>query len=179
MAPSSPNPAGKVHLPPIHDPANMFHESPENTEAPPSPAAHFGFLDLPKDVRRMVYDYLPTLVYRLVSERLYHDLQPPVSLLLTSYFLHDEVKACVDHIRIQYLVTILYKYDEEAVVHQEILDACSIGWYSLLLGKEKIPYDGEVKHEVVKDALYWYGRLTEPIIVKALHHSFELSDRLS
>lgn len=64
----------------------------------PSSQSYFRFEDLPLDIRRMVYDYLPEEGFRpllKVSPMCLHYgvCKPPLSLLLVNRFLYEEVTA--------------------------------------------------------------------------------------
>lgn len=65
------------------------------------PASHFRFQDLPKDIRWMVYDYLPEQAFRSLLENngvyFFHfaSWKMPAALLRVNKFFHNEVSACL------------------------------------------------------------------------------------
>lgn len=63
--------------------------------------SYFPFEELPKDIRRMIYDYLPESSYEPLLYRehgLYYErVKLPVSLLRVNKIFYDEVEACLRH----------------------------------------------------------------------------------
>lgn len=87
----------------------------------------FPFARLPKDIRRLVYDYLPVREYRALLDTehgLYYEARSvPVALLRVNKFFHEEVKACLHEHLQAHPIVILCRQSFEGYAAARPIDA--------------------------------------------------------